>query len=105
MIYIVRNQAIDLLRARRAPARDIASMPEIPDAGPGPEASALASDDRRRLDACFGALPPERASAVRAAYVEGFSYEELARRHAVPLNTMRTWLRRALISLRECLGA
>ena len=34
-----------------------------------------------------------------AAYVEGWSYEELAWRFDVPLNTMRTWLRRALISL------
>ncbi len=105
MISVVRNQAIDALRARRAPARDIADMPDLADAGPGPEARALAADDRRRLETCFGVLPPERAAAVRAAYVEGFSYDELARRHGVPLNTMRTWLRRALISLRECLGA
>lgn len=104
MVSVVRNQAIDALRARRAPTRDIADMPELADAGPGPEARAMASDDRRRLESCFGALPPDRASAVRAAYVEGFSYEELAQRHRVPLNTMRTWLRRALISLRECLG-
>ena len=47
----------------------------------------------------------DRAQAVRAAYVEGWSYDELARRFEVPLNTMRTWLRRALISLRECLGS
>jgi RNA polymerase sigma-70 factor (ECF subfamily) len=40
---------------------------------------------------------------VRRAYVEGESYLELAERFAVPLNTMRSWLRRSLISLRECL--
>ena len=39
-----------------------------------------------------------------AAYVEGLSYQELAEQHAVPLNTMRTWLRRSLIKLRECLN-
>ena len=32
------------------------------------------------------------------------SYEDLAARHSVPLNTMRTWLRRSLIKLRECLS-
>ena len=37
-------------------------------------------------------------------YVEGLSYQELADRNAVPLNTMRTWLRRSLIKLRECLN-
>ncbi len=104
MVSIARNQAIDALRARRAPARDIADMPELADERPGPEAGALASDDRRRLSDCLGVLPSDRAEAVKAAYVEGYSYDELARRHGVPLNTMRTWLRRALISLRECLG-
>ena len=68
------------------------------------EASALGSDDRRRIADCLGALPRDRAAAVTAAYVEGWSYDDLARRFDVPLNTMRTWLRRALISLRECLG-
>ncbi len=104
MVSIARNQAIDLLRARRGSPRDIAEMAELPDTGPGPEAAALASEDRRRLETCLGGLPPDRAAAVRAAYMEGHTYEYLARRHAVPLNTMRTWLRRALISLRECLS-
>lgn len=104
MVSIARNQSIDMLRARKAPTRELDTMPELADARPGPEADALASDDRRRLLDCLGGLAPDRAAAVRAAYVEGYSYEELARRHDVPLNTMRTWLRRALISLRECLG-
>ena len=43
------------------------------------------------------------AAAVRGAYLKGESYAELAARHGVPLNTMRTWLRRSLMKLRECL--
>jgi RNA polymerase sigma-70 factor (ECF subfamily) len=105
MVSIARNQAIDALRARKAPTRDIADMPDLADQGPTPEASALGADDRRRIETCLGALPRDRALAVQAAYVEGWSYDDLARRFDVPLNTMRTWLRRALISLRECLGS
>jgi RNA polymerase sigma-70 factor (ECF subfamily) len=104
LVAIARNQAIDALRARRAPARDISEMTDLADSGPTPEASALGSDDRRRIERCLDTLPRDRALAVRAAYVEGHSYEDLARRFQVPLNTMRTWLRRALIALRECLG-
>jgi RNA polymerase sigma-70 factor (ECF subfamily) len=40
---------------------------------------------------------------VRAAYIDGYSYQELSERFNVPLNTMRTWLRRSLMKLRECL--
>ena len=43
------------------------------------------------------------AATVRQAYVEGLSYQELADHFAVPLNTMRTWLRRSLLKLRECM--
>ena len=43
------------------------------------------------------------ADAVRGAYLNGLSYEQLAARHDVPLNTMRSWLRRGLLSLKECL--
>ena len=53
----------------------------------------------------LGQLEADKADAVRGAYLDGFSYEELATRHEVPLNTMRTWLRRSLMKLRECLSA
>ena len=40
---------------------------------------------------------------MRGAYLEGLSYAELSEKLSIPLNTIRTWLRRSLISLRECL--
>lgn len=108
LITVQRNKAIDMLRSARLLATRSAGIEEardIADLTPEPHAAAETADDRRRLVSCLGALPPERSAAVRAAYVEGWSYEELARRHGVPLNTMRTWLRRALLRLKECLGA
>lgn len=103
IVAIARNAAIDRLRLRRAPTRDIADVVDLADPGPSPEASAIAADDRRRIEGCLAGLPDDRARAVRAVYLEGRTYEELARTFAVPLNTMRTWLRRALIALRKCL--
>ena len=50
-------------------------------------------------------LEPDWASAVKDAYVQGLSYNELAEQYKVPLNTMRTRLRRSLIKLKECLEA
>jgi RNA polymerase sigma-70 factor (ECF subfamily) len=63
----------------------------------------VVASEGRRIETCLQELPPDRAGAVVKAYVEGLSYEELARHYAVPLNTMRTWLRRSLIKLRECM--
>ncbi|MNE20775.1 RNA polymerase sigma factor [compost metagenome] len=60
-------------------------------------------DEGRRIDRCMAELDPVHASAVRRAYVEGLSYLELADDMSVPLNTVRTWLRRSLLKLRECI--
>ncbi|WJS84167.1 sigma-70 family RNA polymerase sigma factor [Paracoccus sp. TOH] len=104
LIAIARNRSIDRLRMRRGvlPALDDDAM-EVRDPTPGPEAQAVAAGERRALDGCLGELEAGRADAVRAAYLDGDSYADLAARHAVPLNTMRTWLRRSLMRLKECL--
>ncbi len=104
LVTLARNLAIDRLRARKAPARDIETVPELRDTGPTPEAAAVATSERAQIEACLGQLDSGRADAVRGAYLEGWSYQELADRFGVPLNTMRTWLRRSLLKLRECLG-
>jgi len=105
LIAIARNHSIDRLRARRAPALDLDEAYDVADEAPGPEASAIAGDQKTKIDHCLDQLSDDRASAVRAAYVDGYSYLELATRFKLPINTLRTWLRRSLISLRECLEA
>ena len=104
LVAITRNTAIDKLRARRQ-GDDIADHPDLADKRPNPEAAAVLSDERRLIDGCLARLEPDRAAAVRGAYLDGYSYEDLSKRHNVPLNTMRTWLRRSLLSLRECLSS
>lgn len=105
LIAIARNHAIDRLRARPAATGSSDEAAAIPDARPGPEAQTTARSEARRIADCFETLEPARAKAIRGAYLDGMSYEELSRRHDVPLNTMRSWLRRGLMSLKECLEA
>jgi RNA polymerase sigma-70 factor (ECF subfamily) len=103
LVAIARNHAIDRIRARRQPHSDIDDALDIADPAPGPEAAAVAAGERGRIHGCLEELEKARADAVRGAYLKGESYAELAARHGVPLNTMRTWLRRSLMKLRECL--
>lgn len=103
LIAVARNHCIDRLRARKAPAINLDDALDIAEPGMNPEASAVNKGEGARIDRCMGELDKDRAAAVRAAYVEGHSYEDLARRFNVPLNTMRTWLRRSLLKLKECL--
>jgi RNA polymerase sigma-70 factor (ECF subfamily) len=103
LVAVARNHAIDRIRARRQPAVDIDAAVDVADPAPGPEAMAMAGGEAERIHRCLEELEKDRAAAVRGAYLKGESYVELAVRHGVPLNTMRTWLRRSLIKLRECL--
>jgi RNA polymerase sigma-70 factor (ECF subfamily) len=107
LIAIARNHAIDRLRARPDESlRDNAdAMDTVRDAAPTAENRLIALGEAGRIAECFATLEPDRAEAVRGAYLNGLSYVDLAARFDVPLNTMRTWLRRSLLRLRECMDA
>lgn len=105
LITIARNHAIDRLRSRRAAGGSMDEVAALADAAPGPEALAIASSEAGRIADCLGKLEPDRSDAVRRAYLEGETYNDLAVRYGVPLNTIRTWLRRSLLKLRECLSS
>ncbi|MFN3209136.1 MAG: sigma-70 family RNA polymerase sigma factor [Roseovarius sp.] len=101
-----RERGIDMLRKRKGTGEQ---MPEgladaMPDSAPGPEAQAVRASEREKLDGCMNELEADRAEAVQGAYLDGETYADLAARFDVPLNTMRTWLRRSLLKLRECLS-
>lgn len=100
---IARNQSIDRLRARRPAAADLDDIVDAADDAPSPEAQAVASDDRMRLERCMDGLELDHAAALRSAFLEGYTYEELAQRMAVPLGTMKSWIRRSLLKLKDCL--
>ena len=72
---------------RRRPRSALARLPEI---------SAL-----RR---CLEQLDAQRRAVVVLAYVHGLSHGELAGKLGVPLGTVKSWVRRSLISLQECMG-
>jgi RNA polymerase sigma-70 factor (ECF subfamily) len=103
LVAIARNHSIDRLRARRQATADIDEAFDVADPMPGPESNAVAGSEREQIRSCLEELDADRASAVRGAYLDGDSYADLAERFGVPLNTMRTWLRRSLLKLRECL--
>ena len=101
---IVRNHAIDLIRARKPVSSSIDEAYDLASDAPDPEAAAVSSSEGGRIEKCMQRLESDKAEAVKRAYVEGLSYQELADFYNIPINTIRTWLRRSLLKLRECLG-
>ena len=101
---IARNTAIDRYRMKRPEGADLSEAEVIADEAPSPEANVVLSDDVGRLNACMAELDEKHADALRQVYLGGFTYNEVAHKLGVPLNTAKTWIRRSLISLRECLN-
>lgn len=105
LIAIARNHAIDRLRARPDAASDAGeeALAFVADAAPRAETRMVAQGEAQRISECFDTLEPDRAAAIRGAYLQGLSYAQLAASNAIPLNTIRSWLRRGLMRLRECM--
>ena len=102
---IARNTAIDWRRANggathlpenaaAAVADDSPLAPEVIDA----------ATQRARIFDCLEALEERPRRAIRAAFFDGLTYSQLAEAMAVPLGTLKSWVRRGLIQLRGCLG-
>jgi RNA polymerase sigma-70 factor (ECF subfamily) len=105
LAMIARNKAIDRLRsqpqARKFEPLELAD--EIADPIASPQRDAQAAGERDRLDECMKRLDDRRRSLIRAAFFDGSTYEELAARVGSPLGTVKSWIRRGLLQLRECL--
>jgi RNA polymerase sigma-70 factor, ECF subfamily len=99
---MLRYRAIDALR--RTAREDIgAPVPEEIDPDPTPLERLQASDEGRALYRCLDELDPRQRALVLSAYLDGCTHVDLSRRFAAPLGTVKSWIRRALQSLRGCL--
>lgn len=101
---IARNRAIDWRRAqgvRRTESME--GAPDIADDAPNAESLLLSGEATHRLSLCLDALDDRQRTAIRTAFFDGVTYADLADRAAVPLGTMKSWVRRGLARLKECL--
>lgn len=104
LIAIARNRAIDRRRARTSrPTAPIEAARGIADGAPAADRVLEASQDYTRLHKCLDALATHERDALRGAFFDGSTYEELAARISVPLGTMKSRIRRAMIKLKSCL--
>lgn len=97
---IVRNQALNVVRRKglEMPVEPLESE----------EASVQFNEelaqDAQRLSACLAQLDDSKRNAIVLAFVDGYTHEQIATRLASPLGSVKSWIRRGLLKLKECLS-
>lgn len=102
MVTIARYCAIDLMRRERMTLVGDDALAEVADenaAEPG------AFEKPNHFDDCIGQLSQNTQRCLTLAFVEGRSHDEIARLTSNPLGSVKSWIRRGLISLKDCLSA
>ena len=114
LTHIARNRAIDSLRRAQTQPRTESLSGAADDDRPDPQ-DALASaepgpldllgqaSDKRQLSQCMEHLSPPQRQSVALAFFDGLSHAEVAEQLREPLGTVKSWVRRALQTLKGCL--
>jgi len=104
LVGIVRYRALDLIRRR---SREVSGYEaeDREDESPDALARLVSTAEGAALHRCLGELEEDRRRLVVLAFVDGLSHSQLAERMSVPLGTVKSWIRRSLISLRGCLAS
>lgn len=110
MATIVRNKALDILRRTDdaveidAAQFDSEVLNAFRDPGATPFEALQISSDARALAYCMSTLEGQHRQVVGMAFFHDLSHSEVAQKMAVPLGTVKTWIRRSLERLKTCLA-
>lgn len=109
IVMLTRARAIDRLRSRKA-RPDLGGVE--PDAAPplvsadnNPEQVTLTAEDVRSVRGALNVLPDAQRSLLELAYYEGMTHVEIAERTGVPLGTVKTRIRTAMMTLKGVLSS
>lgn len=106
MTSIVRNRCLDWLRRPRleVPDEEGAIVEGTESGDPGPLAGLERAKESQALARCLQGLEGKQRQAIALAFFDGLSHSELAQHLREPLGTVKTWVRRGLLKLKDCLA-
>lgn len=110
MTTIVRNKAFDLLRRVEdaveidADTFDKEVMEALESTNPTPIEALQMSGDAKALASCLSRLEGLHRQAIALAFYHDLSHSEVAEQMRLPIGTVKTWIRRGLERLRQCLS-
>tara|TARA_R110002074_G_scaffold243555_1_gene415253 strand:+ start:40 stop:570 length:531 start_codon:yes stop_codon:yes gene_type:complete len=100
MVSIVRYRALDILRYHKIRKED--DLVEIDSLDLDP-LDSVSDSEQLLLDECLQQLDLQQRQAIYLAYFNGCSHKEVVKHLNNPLGTIKSWIRRGLMSLQSCL--
>lgn len=101
---IARYRAIDMLRKRRNETANVPIESHAEHRDPALHYfEKLERNHHAGLIRCLSLLDEKQRNAIVMCYCEGYSHSELSNNLSIPLGTVKSWIRRGLQLLRECL--
>ncbi|OVZ94782.1 RNA polymerase subunit sigma [Yersinia frederiksenii] len=106
LTHIVRNRAIDLMRGsdNRLQSLDDDDTDYLIDNSLTPLAQLQQDSEAKQLAGCMAHLTAEQRQSIMLAYYQGLSHGEISVHLQQPLGTIKSWIRRALDHLKDCVG-
>lgn len=101
---LVRNKAVDAIRARRPDEFGLELQPEdgmLFDDSADPSRDAEIAETLQSLEESFSKLPLKMRTSILLTHHSGYSHEESARLMQAPLGTVKAWVRRGVEQLRN----
>jgi RNA polymerase sigma factor (sigma-70 family) len=77
----------------------------VADPGAGPLELLSRASDARAIGGCMEQLGALQRQSIALAFYQGLSHAEVAEQLRQPLGTVKSWVRRALATLKDCLQA
>ena len=96
---IARNRSLDWRRSQRPMTND--ELDQIEDDAPSALDAVITQQQWQRVLKELAQLSAREREHLHAAFVDGKSYDALAKRDGIPLGTMKSWMRRALMKVRS----
>jgi RNA polymerase sigma factor (sigma-70 family) len=100
MVSIVRYRALDILRYHKIRKEDELVESESFDLD---TSEKISDSEQLLLDKCLQQLDLQQRQAIYLAYFNGCSHQEVVKHLNNPLGTIKSWIRRGLMSLQSCL--
>ncbi len=106
LVSIARYRAIDIMRRERMVQTNPLELAAAEDASlsiSDDETTQVNAGNSTALQTCMSRLNPDQRQSIQLAFINGRTHPQVALAMNRPVGSVKSWIRRGLVALKECL--